>query len=159
MCIILKLNAKRITALLVFACHCHRDLSYAYYNDQHPYFAPNPHTRYLITFLETSTQDETPPIPSRMQIPRDIRSTHQDHYITAHTHHTNTSLTQTTHPSNPSYQHSPSAKSFRLTCPIPCSNNHLTSPLRNPYVTPGHRACFRSDYAVQLHITSLASTV
>jgi len=40
-----------------------------------------------------------------MQIPRDIRSTYQEHNITAHHHHTDIPLTQITHPSNPSYQH------------------------------------------------------
>ena len=147
MCIILKLNAKRITALLVFACHCYRDLSYAYCNDQHPYFASSLHTGHSI-LSETSTQDETPPHPITHANPKrhTINTPRTSYYSTSpsyqHPPHTNHTPQQpvipTLPPQNPSVSRAPS----------PCSNNHLTSPRRNPYVTHGHRACFRSDYAV-----------
>ena len=87
-------------------------------------------TRVTVCSQKPALRMKHHPIPSRMQIPRDIRSTHEEHHITAHNHHTNTPLTQLTHPSNPSYQHSPSPKSFRLTCPVPLLKqpSHLAPP-------------------------------
>lgn len=131
MCIILKLNAKRITALLVFACHCYRDLSYAYYNGQHTYFVSSSHTRHSI-LSETSTQDETTPpshhaCKSQETYDQHIKNIISQHITIIPTSPSHKSRTPATRHTNTPSQILPS----HVPRP-PCSNNQQPSHLAPP---------------------------